>query len=110
TRGPRHADIHAEIGSAVTFAARMNGMVTRSARAYDRRVWRAALLALAATACGGGTNATCPVGQTSCGGRCIDTSNDHDHCGACGSACSASLVCGGGQCADSCPLGQAVCA
>lgn len=52
-----------------------------------------AAMPTATTAPGG-----CPKGQTSCGGACIDTQTDPNHCGACGTACDASLVCASGAC------------
>ena len=33
-------------------------------------------------------NSPCPLGQTSCDGRCVDTATDAAHCGSC------TLVCG----------------
>jgi hypothetical protein len=38
------------------------------------------------------------IGQTECGGRCVDTGNDQNHCGACGNACGANQACVEGAC------------
>ncbi|MCP3139297.1 DUF4215 domain-containing protein [Pyxidicoccus xibeiensis] len=40
----------------------------------------------------------CPTGQTSCSGTCRDLTTDVQHCGACGTACSAGNTCVAGQC------------
>lgn len=66
--------------------------------------------------CGGGqvqtctgshqwTACACPVGLTSCGGTCVDTSTDNSNCGSCGNACDTSGInvpspqyCAGGTC------------
>jgi hypothetical protein len=44
----------------------------------------------------------CPDGQSPCGKgdglRCIDLSRSKDHCGACGQACAAGIVCQAGAC------------
>lgn len=43
----------------------------------------------------------CPVAE--CGGVCVNTQTDRDHCGSCGKTCSSpALDCSGGECGD-CP-------
>jgi hypothetical protein len=59
---------------------------------------------------GEGPGAICPAGQTSCDGRCVDTSTDQSHCGSCGAACEAGTFCGAGSCQAFCGVGQALCA
>lgn len=61
-----------------------------------------ALLALAA-ACGGEEEASCGAGTTECDGRCVDTSLDPAHCGACGQRCEAGASCVDGTCVAACP-------
>ena len=54
----------------------------------------------------------CPAGQTSCGGTCVNTQNDPNHCGACSGAsavCTGGTVCSGGACQISCPGSQVNC-
>ena len=34
----------------------------------------------------------CTHGKVTCGGTCVDLASNPDHCGACGLACSSSLV------------------
>ena len=46
---------------------------------------------------------TCAVGRTLCGAGCVNLLSHPDHCGACGTACSAGEVCVGGQCTGACP-------
>lgn len=36
--------------------------------------------------------------RTECGGSCVDTSSNRDHCGACGNQCSGSRICVEGSC------------
>jgi Putative metal-binding motif len=67
----------------------------------------------------GGDGGTGPGGnlsicQVATGGSiCVDLSQDHDNCGACGRNCLASQYCGGGTCMDppaiTCPGGLVVC-
>jgi hypothetical protein len=81
-------------------------------RSFPRAFFLPALLAVAATACGighsqaissseigagGGGDAGSCAPRTTCGGACVDTSNDPKHCGACGSVCS-SGACVAGAC------------
>ncbi|RMG98913.1 MAG: hypothetical protein D6705_04775 [Deltaproteobacteria bacterium] len=48
---------------------------------------------------GGTTGGTCPMGQTLCGGDCVDTDIDRDHCGGCNQPCPAgAFACDGGTC------------
>jgi hypothetical protein len=51
----------------------------------------------------------CPSGPTECGGRCVNTSSEHDRCGACGNACAPAEVCAGGVCLFECPPGTVAC-
>ncbi|MBI5535536.1 MAG: hypothetical protein HY898_22590 [Deltaproteobacteria bacterium] len=41
---------------------------------------------------------TCTNGLTNCGGYCVDTSKDLNHCGTCGKACGANYVCSNSTC------------
>ena len=74
-------------------------------------------IALQAQASGssGGANvavtpsATCPLGQTECSGRCVDTSADAANCGACAKACGAGDVCEQGACHELCAQGETLC-
>ncbi len=65
------------------------------------------LLGLAVAACGNSSD--CATGQMSCEGACVDVSNNHDNCGTCGHACSATDVCGSGTCGAACPGNQMLC-
>lgn len=47
----------------------------------------------------------CQDGTTACAGECVVTATDAKHCGGCGMACAAGLVCQAGQCVQSCTLG-----
>ena len=40
----------------------------------------------------------CAPGLVECGGACVTVAEDHENCGACGHACSASQQCGAGTC------------
>ncbi len=44
---------------------------------------------------------SCPSGQTSCNGTCIDTSSDSNNCGYCGNVCSSGTSCVSGTCSAS---------
>ncbi|MBP6830918.1 MAG: hypothetical protein KA978_09040 [Deltaproteobacteria bacterium] len=57
--------------------------------------------------CTGGM--TCPLGQTSCGGACLDLQTDRAHCGACGVACGSGQTCTGGVCRITCASPRVVC-
>jgi hypothetical protein len=46
----------------------------------------------------GPAGCVCPTGQTTCGGRCVNTQFDDGHCGRCGNACPASGMCVAGAC------------
>ncbi len=52
----------------------------------------ALLLAIAATGCGS-SSSPCPAGQLECGGICLDTSSDRNHCGSCENACLSGQEC-----------------
>jgi hypothetical protein len=41
----------------------------------------------------------CNTGYTSCSGNCVNTTSDHDNCGACGNKCGSGEVCYKGSCA-----------
>jgi hypothetical protein len=55
----------------------------------------------------------CDTGFTKCGGSCVDTTSDEDHCGDCFIPCSnppnASGVCTGGSCGFTCDTGYNNC-
>ena len=52
---------------------------------------------------GGGVDAgpTCPAGQTSCNSKCVDTTNDKNNCGKCGTVCP--VACSASACVTTCP-------
>jgi sulfatase modifying factor 1 len=54
-----------------------------------------------------GNCATCPGGETACGGLCVDEETDTNNCGGCGAVCPTDGSCMSGAC--SCPSGYAVC-
>ncbi|MBW2700751.1 MAG: hypothetical protein JRF33_08000 [Deltaproteobacteria bacterium] len=71
-----------------------------------------ALGAGAWTGCGNETAGKCAVDQEYCGGECVYTSSDHDHCGACDQACMPGQYCASGECLpcqNDCMLGQTQC-
>ncbi len=43
-------------------------------------------------------DAGCGDAFTECGGRCVSTDRDPDHCGACGHACGGEYRCQRGEC------------
>jgi hypothetical protein len=52
----------------------------------------------------------CPSSyQEVCGGTCINTRIDPDHCGGCGVVCGDGEVCSGGVCATSCLADDTIC-
>jgi len=73
-------------------------------------VWICAGLALGATSLAsctytlpsvdgsGGGDGSCSTGLTNCTGKCVDTTSDVAHCGACGMACATGFDCVNGQC------------
>jgi hypothetical protein len=63
--------------------------------------WLLALvLVFVASGCSS-TSTSCPTGQTSCGGVCVDLASNPLYCGACNVSCNAGASCTGGSCA--CP-------
>lgn len=44
----------------------------------------------------------CAEGRTTCGGACVDTQTDPEHCGACQSVCDATELCVAGGCVLDC--------
>ncbi len=52
---------------------------------------------------------TCPSGQTSCGGECVDTQTDAEHCGACDTECASGEACMAGSCMPTCAGGLVDC-
>jgi hypothetical protein len=59
----------------------------------------------------GETVEVCPL--TDCSGACVDTTNDPDNCGGCGTACATDEYCSSGTCTaagtDACATGQTEC-
>lgn len=53
--------------------------------------------------------AGCSAPLVDCGGACVDTNNDPDHCGACGTACTAEQLCSMGACGVTCLGGTELC-
>jgi hypothetical protein len=47
---------------------------------------------------GGGGRDGCGAGETECGGACVDTRSDTQHCGACDRACAQGSPCDAGTC------------
>jgi Stigma-specific protein, Stig1/PEGA domain len=43
---------------------------------------------------------TCPAGQLSCDGTCVDPGTDAQNCGKCGMTCNTNFTCCNGECAD----------
>ncbi len=68
------------------------------------------LFLFALVGCGG--SSSCPSGQLSCGGKCIDVQSDTNNCGACSTVCASSL-CVAGVCKSGgtlgCDTGLTVC-
>ena len=60
---------------------------------------------------GGGTSTECSSSQSFCSGRCIPTSSNPLHCGACGNVCASNETCEDGSCrsAVTCTGGQRDC-
>ena len=50
----------------------------------------------------------CPVGQTMCGGACVDLRTNPAHCGACRASCGSGM-CLAGTCTGVCPEGTTQC-
>jgi len=57
----------------------------------------------------GGSPPSCSVGQSSCGGACVDLETDATNCGGCGVRCAGDTICQGGQCVLDCALPQLRC-
>ncbi|MBC8074691.1 MAG: hypothetical protein H7Y32_01335 [Chloroflexales bacterium] len=51
----------------------------------------------------------CQPGLSVCADQCVSLSASNDHCGACGTACTAPAVCANGMCSDSCADGFTKC-
>jgi hypothetical protein len=58
-------------------------------------------------AIGTGLPGSCPVGQQTCGGVCVDTTSNVSNCGACGMVCPPTSACVAGACG--CAPGQMLC-
>lgn len=59
-----------------------------------------------------GSYVCCGSGQTYCSGRCVDLTNDANHCGSCGNVCGAGTSCQNGTCTSesgSCGGGGVMC-
>ncbi|MBL8679311.1 MAG: hypothetical protein JNK05_09110 [Myxococcales bacterium] len=56
-----------------------------------------------------GTGPMCGAGETSCGGRCVNTQTDAMNCGACGTACASGMACMAGRCQATCDMGTMRC-
>ncbi len=71
-----------------------------------------AVIAIAQGCATGGivSNADSGCTSTMCGNACVDTSNDPDNCGSCGTACTSTQVCSQGKCGTSCSGGETLCA
>jgi len=50
---------------------------------------------------------SCPSGETLCNGQCVNTKNNPQNCGSCGTVCKGDYTCQNGTCA--CPAGSAHC-
>jgi hypothetical protein len=71
----------------------------------------AGLLTILAAGCAetGTDVVTCDPGLLSCAGACVDPQTDHENCGRCGRACTASQACVGGACVLDCGPSMANC-
>lgn len=58
---------------------------------------------------GKGCVTRCAPGSTFCGGGCVDTSSDGNHCGGCNKPCGAGSACSGGTCSTVCASGLTTC-
>jgi Stigma-specific protein, Stig1 len=74
----------------VAFVSCARGDRHESTRAVEQIVSAAGLVEC--------VNGGCGAGQACCGGFCVDTKRDPNHCGACGQACSATRGCCNGAC------------
>ncbi len=55
------------------------------------------------------TGPSCAAPTVLCGTRCIDTSTDREHCGACGAQCASGELCSMGRCSPTCQQGTVLC-
>ncbi|MBW1872115.1 MAG: hypothetical protein JRJ19_08630 [Deltaproteobacteria bacterium] len=72
-----------------------------------------AVFAFIGAGCSSGTGSNCPAGQTLCGGVCVDTSSNSDHCGVCSNACLSGQSCVNSKCescTNECTFGDQRCA
>lgn len=51
----------------------------------------------------------CSAGFTACSNVCVNTTNDSNNCGGCGTVCGAGQVCAGSACVPSCQAGLTNC-
>jgi hypothetical protein len=56
-----------------------------------------------------GEDAGCSEGLELCGESCVDTSQNHEHCGGCDRPCEPVEVCMEGECFLECPAGETNC-
>jgi hypothetical protein len=47
-----------------------------------------------------GSTLACPAGLSPCGNKCVNSSTDAQHCGACNAPCGANHACVSGKCTD----------
>lgn len=52
----------------------------------------------------------CKIGESACGGACVDRQSDPNNCGSCGNVCpNDKKFCAGGECLAACPGGTTSC-
>ena len=72
-------------------------------------------LGILLSACGGASSPTssCPAGQISCTGVCVDVQTDSQNCGTCDTICTSGMLCSAGVCSVdkrlACDTGQNLC-